>query len=64
MAKHSGDMAIVWSRITLDSVVREMEVSNPFAVTEVFQHDGTDWRLHALSFSSVCPTHELERRTD
>ncbi|MEQ8531021.1 MAG: nuclear transport factor 2 family protein, partial [Imperialibacter sp.] len=56
-----GNTAIVWSRITLDAVVRTNEVSTEFTVTEIFQKQGTDWKLLDLTFSSVRDTHEIEK---
>lgn len=54
-----GDTAILWNRITLLAVVRGNEVSNEFTVTEVYKKE-TDWKLLALTFSSVRDTHSLE----
>ncbi|WP_416866296.1 MAG: nuclear transport factor 2 family protein [Imperialibacter sp.] len=56
-----GNTAIVWSRITLDAVVRTNEVSTEFTVTEIFQKQGSDWKLLDLTFSSVRDTHEIEK---
>ena len=56
-----GNTAIVWSRITLDAVVRTNEVSTEFTVTEIFQNQGSDWKLLDLTFSSVRDTHEIEK---
>lgn len=56
-----GNTAIVWSRITLEAVVRTNEVSNEFTVTEIFQKQGSDWVLIDLTFSSVRDTHEIEK---
>lgn len=56
-----GNTAIVWNRITLDAVVRENEVSTEFTVTEVYQKEGNDWKMVALTFSSVRDTHEIEK---
>jgi hypothetical protein len=56
-----GNTAIVWNRITLHAVVRENEVSTEFTVTEVYQKEGIDWKMLALTFSSVRDTHQLER---
>lgn len=53
--------ALVWSRITLHAVVRGNEVSTQFTVTETFQRQGTDWKLLALSFSSVRDTHTIQK---
>lgn len=53
------DTALVWSRITLHAVVRGSEVSTEFTTTETFQRQGDEWRLLALSFSSVRDTHAI-----
>ncbi|RKQ43344.1 uncharacterized protein DUF4440 [Roseivirga pacifica] len=55
-----GNTAILWSRITLNSNVRGNDVSVEFTVTEVFEKSGTDWKLLALTFSSVRDTHVIE----
>jgi hypothetical protein len=52
---------IVWSRITLTAVVRGNDAKNEFTVTEVFQRQGNDWRLLALTFSSVRDTHQIRK---
>lgn len=52
---------IVWSRITLTAVVRGNDAKTEFAVTEVYQRQGSDWKLLALSFSSVRDTHQIQR---
>lgn len=52
--------AVLWSRITLQAVVRGSEVSNQFTVTEVFKKKGKDWKLLALTFSSVRDTHVIQ----
>jgi Domain of unknown function (DUF4440) len=52
---------IVWSRITLTAGLGGNEVKNEFTVTEVFQKQGTEWKLLALSFSSVRNTHQIRR---
>ncbi|QEC52801.1 uncharacterized protein DUF4440 [Anseongella ginsenosidimutans] len=54
------DTAILWNRITLQAVVRGNEVSNEFTVTEVYQQQGSGWKLLALTFSSVRDTHTIE----
>ncbi len=54
------DTAILWNRITLLAVVRGNEVSNEFTVTEVYRREANDWRLLALTFSSVRDTHSIE----
>lgn len=53
--------AVVWSRITLQAVVRGADVVTEFTVTEVFQRQGTAWQLLALTFSSVRDTHQIRK---
>ena len=53
--------AIVWSRITLSAIVRGTDAKTEFTVTEVYQRQGTDWKLLALTFSSVRDTHEIQK---
>ena len=53
--------AIVWSRITLQAVVRGADVVTEFTVTEVFQKQGTAWKLLDLTFSSVRDTHQIRK---
>ena len=53
--------AIVWSRITLQAVVRGADVVTEFTVTEVFQKQGTAWKLLDLTFSSVRDTHQISK---
>lgn len=55
-----GKTAIVWSRITLEAVVRENAVTTEFTVTEVYQKKGRNWKLLALTFSSVRDTHVIK----
>lgn len=55
-----GDIAIVWNRITLTAVVRGNDALNEFTVTEVYKKQGNDWKLLALTFSSVRDTHQIE----
>lgn len=55
-----GDIAIVWNRITLTAVVRGSDALNEFTVTEVYKKQGNDWKLLALTFSSVRDTHQIE----
>ncbi len=55
-----GNTAIVWNRITLDAVVREQVAVTEFTVTEVYQKQGKDWKMLALSFSSVRDTHLIK----
>lgn len=54
------DTAILWNRITLLAHVRGNDVSNEFTVTEVYKKVVDDWKLFALTFSSVRDTHKLE----
>ncbi len=56
-----GKTAIIWNRITLQAVVRENEVTTEFTVTEVYQKKGKDWKLLALTFSSVRDTHQIKK---
>jgi hypothetical protein len=56
-----GKTAIVWNRITLDAVVRESEVKTEFTVTEVYQKKGKEWKMLALTFSSVRDTHQIKK---
>src|SRR5687768_8821286 len=48
-----ADVAIIWSRITLTAVVRGSDAITEFTVTEVYKKSGADWKLLALTFSSV-----------
>lgn len=52
--------AVVWSRITLTAVVRGNDARNEFTVTEVYQKVAGDWKLLALTFSSVRPEHRIQ----
>jgi hypothetical protein len=56
----SGNTALVWNRITLTAFVRGSDVVTEFTVTEVYQKQGEDWKMLALTFSSVRDTHEIE----
>jgi Domain of unknown function (DUF4440) len=56
-----GKTAIVWNRITLEAVVRENEVKTEFTVTEVYQKKGKNWKLLALTFSSVRDNHQIKK---
>ncbi|MHA8104708.1 nuclear transport factor 2 family protein [Aquirufa nivalisilvae] len=56
----SGNTAVVWNRITLDAIVREQVAVTEFTVTEVYQKNGQDWKLLALTFSSVRDTHQIK----
>ena len=55
-----GDNAIVWNRITLTAVVRGTDAVTEFTVTEVYKKLGSDWKLLALTFSSVRDTHQIK----
>ncbi|MES2893773.1 MAG: nuclear transport factor 2 family protein [Bacteroidota bacterium] len=55
-----GDVAIVWSRITLTAVVRGNDAVTQFTVTEPYKKVGKDWKLLALTFSSVRDTHKIK----
>lgn len=54
------DTAILWSRITLEAIVRGSEVSTQFTVTEVYKKEQNSWKLLALTFSSVRDTHVIK----
>lgn len=56
-----GKTAIVWNRITLESVVRGSDAKVEFTVTEVYQKKGKDWKMLALTFSSVRDTHQIKK---
>lgn len=53
------DVVVLWSRITLDAVVRENTVVTEFTVTEVYKNESDGWKLLALTFSSVRDTHSI-----
>lgn len=57
----SGKTAIVWNRITLDAVVRGNVAVTEFTVTEVYQKQKKQWKLLALTFSSVRDTHQIKK---
>jgi len=54
------DVAIAWSRITLTAEVRGTDAVTHFTVTEVYKKQGSDWKLLALTFSSVRDTHQIK----
>ena len=54
-----ADNAIVWNRITLTAVVRGNDAVTEFTVTEVYKKQQGDWKLLALTFSSVRDTHKI-----
>lgn len=53
--------ALVWSRLTLQAVVGGNEVVTEFTVTEAYLKAGNDWKLLALTFSSVRPEHTIRK---
>ena len=55
----SGNVAVVWNRITLTAVVRGNDAITEFTVTEVYKKQGADWKMLALTFSSVRDTHKI-----
>lgn len=55
-----GTTAVVWSRITLESYVRGNDAKVEFTVTEVYQKAASDWKMLALTFSSVRDTHAIK----
>lgn len=55
-----GNTAIIWSRITLSAMVRGSEAITEFTVTEVYTKQASDWKLLALTFSSVRDTHAIK----
>jgi hypothetical protein len=58
--KTFDNTAMLWNRITLVANVRGNDVSTEFTVTEVYQKQGSTWKLLNLTFSSVRDTHTLE----
>ena len=54
------DTAMVWSRITLTAQVRGNDVVTEFTVTEVYKKQKKEWKLLALTFSSVRDTHVIK----
>lgn len=57
----SDKTAIVWNRITLESVVRGNDAKVEFTVTEVYQKQKKNWKMLALTFSSVRDTHVIKK---
>lgn len=55
----AGDIAVVWNRITLTAEVRGSDVVTEFTVTEVYKKRKKNWKLLALTFSSVRDTHQI-----
>lgn len=56
-----GKTGLVWNRITLTANVRGSDVVTEFTVTEVYQKEKSNWKLTALTFSSVRDNHQLEK---
>ncbi|MFC0263294.1 nuclear transport factor 2 family protein [Fontibacter flavus] len=56
-----GNTAIVWNRITLESVVRGNDAKVEFTVTEVYQKESSVWKMLAMTFSSVRDMHQIEK---
>lgn len=54
------DVAIAWNRITLTAEVRGNNVTTEFTVTEVYKKEKKEWKLLALTFSSVRDTHVIK----
>ncbi len=54
------DVAVVWSRITLTAQVRGNDVVTEFTVTEVYKKQKKEWKMLALTFSSVRDTHVIK----
>ena len=48
-----GNTAILLNKITLLAVVRGNEVTNPFAVTEVYVKEKNKWKIASLSFTRL-----------
>ncbi|WP_290794989.1 nuclear transport factor 2 family protein [Flavihumibacter sp. UBA7668] len=59
IAEIADDVAVVWSRITLTAVVRGTDAITEFTVTEVFKKQAGEWKLLAMTFSSVRDTHKI-----
>lgn len=57
----SEKTAIVWNRITLVANVRGSDVTTEFTVTEVYQKQKKNWKMLALTFSSVRDTHQIKK---
>jgi Domain of unknown function (DUF4440) len=55
-----GKTAVVWSRITLESEVRGTDAKIEFTATEVYQKEGKNYKMLALTFSSVRDTHVIK----
>lgn len=55
------NLAIVWNRITLTAVVRGNDAVTEFTVTEVYKKEGDNWKMTAMTFSSVRDTHKIQK---
>lgn len=55
-----NDIAIAWNRITLTASVRGNDVVTEFTVTEVYKKQKKEWKMMALTFSSVRDTHVIK----
>lgn len=55
------DLAILWNRITLTAVVRGSDAVTEFTVTEVYKKEGDNWKMTAMTFSSVRDTHKIQK---
>lgn len=54
------DVVIAWNRITLTAEVRGNDVTTEFTVTEVYKKVKKEWKMLALTFSSVRDTHVIK----
>lgn len=54
------EVVILWNRITLTAEVRGSDAVTQFTVTEVYKKQDKNWKLLALTFSSVRDTHKIE----
>lgn len=52
-ARVIGSTGIVLTTMVMHSVVDGNEVTNPFAMTETYVHDGEAWTLGAMSFTRL-----------
>ena len=53
------DNAIIWTRLKLTSEVRGSDAIVDFTVTEVYKKEQNEWKLLALTFSSVREPHQI-----
>ena len=51
--------AVIWTRLKLTADVRGNDAITEFTVTEVYTKQGNEWKLLALTFSSVRDTHRI-----